>query len=273
LDTGEIKPRESLVMNRIKMGPQETLTRSKKHVVPSLLPPVLDLEDLSVASQVAVGYSEDRAVFVPMHYEPNYAYPLIVWLHDTGGDEHGLNDVMFNVSLRNYVAIAPRGPEENWGEGFCWPQSEDYIHSSFLSVMSAIDEAKSRFNISNRRIYLGGIGSGGEMAFRLAFKRPELFAGVVSVNGQVPEDYSPLSRLKDCRSLPVLWAHGSQSSNFCENQLCEQLRLLHIAGFSVTLRQYPCGDEMMPQTFSDIDVWIMDAINGTDVLSSRSVSK
>ena len=31
------------------------------------------------------------ALFAPMHYEPGYAYPLIVWLHGPGGDERQLN--------------------------------------------------------------------------------------------------------------------------------------------------------------------------------------
>ena len=49
------------------------------------------------------------AVFAPMHYEPNYAYPLVVWLHGAGGSERELPEIMCNVSPQNYIGIAFRG--------------------------------------------------------------------------------------------------------------------------------------------------------------------
>ena len=61
--------------------------------------------------------------------------------------------------------------------------------------MSAIDHAALRFNIDHQRVFLAGFGGGGEMAFRVAFERPDLFAGVISINGQVPSGDSPLAGL------------------------------------------------------------------------------
>ena len=52
-----------------------------------------------------------HAVFAPLHYEPNYAYPLIVWLHGGGDTEQQLRRVMPFISLRNYVAVAHAGHE------------------------------------------------------------------------------------------------------------------------------------------------------------------
>ena len=49
------------------------------------------------------------ALFAPLHYESGYAYPLIVWLHGRGNDERQLLRIMPQVSMRNYVAVAPRG--------------------------------------------------------------------------------------------------------------------------------------------------------------------
>jgi phospholipase/carboxylesterase len=260
-------------MNRIKIGPQGTLTHPANKPAPrEISKPSFELEQFAneLVDQ-SPGY-DDRAVFVPLHYEANYAYPLIVWLHDNGEDEHHLADRMFEISMRNYVGVAPRAPERDWDKGFCWPQTPRYIQHSFNATLNAIDEATGRFSINSERIYLAGHGAGGSMAFRLAFMRPDIFAGVISLNGQVPEDFSPLAQIKACRDLSIFWAHGRKSCEFSENRLCEQLRLLHVAGFSVTLRQYPCGDEMMPQAMRDINVWIMDAINGTDDLTSSVTS-
>ena len=53
-----------------------------------------------------------HATFAPMHYEPNYAYPLLVWLHGYASNEHELRQVMPQVSMRNYVAVAREAPCE-----------------------------------------------------------------------------------------------------------------------------------------------------------------
>ena len=50
-----------------------------------------------------------HALFAPIHYEPGYAYPLIVWLHGCGGDERQLRQLMPLLSLRNYLAVARAG--------------------------------------------------------------------------------------------------------------------------------------------------------------------
>src|SRR5436190_20982679 len=49
------------------------------------------------------------ATFAPIHYEERYAYPLLVWLHGNASSERELRQVIPLVSMRNYVAIAPRG--------------------------------------------------------------------------------------------------------------------------------------------------------------------
>ena len=38
--------------------------------------------------------------------------------------------------------------------------------------------------------------------------------------------------------------------------------LFHAAGMSVTLRQYPCGDELTTQMLRDLDVWLMEQVTG-----------
>ena len=39
-------------------------------------------------------------------------------------------------------------------------------------------------------------------------------------------------------------------------------RTLEKQGLSVTLRQYPCGDELTTQMLRDLDVWLMEQVTG-----------
>src|SRR5688572_11135042 len=44
---------------------------------------------------------EDCCLVLPENYEPNYPYPLILWLHGAGGDERDVLDVLPKISMQN----------------------------------------------------------------------------------------------------------------------------------------------------------------------------
>jgi len=241
-------------VNRIKISPLATAASSSLQTLETV-PSSLDNFE-----KIAAGYCRDFSIFVPMHYEKNHSYPLIVWLHSNGSDSQQLQRMMPETSLRNYVGIAPQAGDGSVRHGFYWQQNSAAIDQAHESVMAAIDHASIRFNIAAHRVFLAGFGAGGEMAFRIALQSPEIFAGVISINGQVPKTQRPLRSLQKCRELPVFWAHYRQSVEFLQEDLCDQLRLLHVGGFCVTLRQYPSGDQLSSATLSDVNHWIMEVL-------------
>jgi len=205
------------------------------------------------------------ALFAPLHYERGYAYPLIVWLHGRGDDERQLMRIMPLVSMRNYVAVAPRGLPVEVAEGaevlgFGWEQSEESIERAERQVFNSITVAKRKFHISPQRVFLAGFDCGGTMAFRLAMRHPQCFAGVLSLCGAFPSGHTPLRRLEEARRLQVFLAVGRDSRDYPPKKVCEDLRLFHAAGFSTTLRQYPCDHELAPQMLADVDRWIIEQI-------------
>src|ERR1700726_1368001 len=48
--------------------------------------------------------------FLPTGYEPNYPYPLLVFLHGPGSSEEQILRLAPRLSRRNYICIALRGP-------------------------------------------------------------------------------------------------------------------------------------------------------------------
>ncbi|MFK7768916.1 MAG: alpha/beta hydrolase [Mariniblastus sp.] len=241
-------------MNRIKISPLATASSPTSQQVTTKNP-------LQHFDKLAKRSNEECSLFVPMHYEKNYAYPLIVWLHPDGEKPDQVSRVVPQSSIRNYVGVAPQGPVGNFKAGYFWEQQPDTIDMAHDSIMAAIDYASMRFNIASHRIFIAGQGTGGTMAFRIALERPDIFAGVISINGPMPIDEKPLGQWSRCREIPVFWAHSRKSTEFAQEQLCEQLRLLHIAGFGVTLRQYPSSDCFATKTLSDMNKWIMEMID------------
>jgi phospholipase/carboxylesterase len=245
-------------MNRIKLSPLASVSAdelSTKKPAPN----ALDQFDK------ITNRSDQYSLFVPLHYEKNYAYPLIVWLHSDGSQSAEIQRIMPHASVRNFVGVAPQSPIGNFEAGYFWEQEVDTIDLAHDSILAAIDAASMRYNIASNRIFIGGAGTGGTMALRIAFERPEIFAGVISINGPLPEREKPLGCWAESRQLPVFWAHGRNNKAFKQSQLCQQLRLLHIAGFSVTLRQYPTEVCTNQKTLSDMNRWIMETIDSTVV--------
>lgn len=226
----------------------------------STSPPPLDLDALLRSTRVPVSH----ALFAPLHYEPNYAYPLLVWLHGPDSDERQVQRILPLLSTRNYVAVGPRGNVELTGRrGFGWSDHPDCLGDADQAVCEVIDIACSRYHIATPKIFLAGLENGGRVAYRIAAQHPGKFAGVLSVGGAFPSPDSAPVRLIDLRSTPVFIGQGRQSEVYSEEQLCQDLRLLHSAGVSLTVRQYPCGDVLDDQMLRDMDTWMMEIVTGT----------
>ena len=131
-------------------------------------------------------------------------------------------------------------------------------------VEECIQLACQRFHIAKHRVFLAGYGYGGTMALRLGVAAPERFAGVASLGGAFPQGHCPLASLPRVRRLPVMIAQGRDSQDYSIRHLCDDLRLFHVAGMSLNLRQYPCGDELTTQMLSDLNVWMMGLVTGND---------
>jgi phospholipase/carboxylesterase len=236
------------------------------------LPAIVPTPSVHGPDAVNVGaaqYSPPRqdahfAFFAPLHYEPNYAYPLFVWLHGPADSESQLKRIMPLVSMRNYVGVAVRGTRRVNRPGnavYSWSQSHADLTLAEQRVLDSIDLARLRFNIAPRRIFAAGFDCGGTMAFRLAMNHPRRFAGALSLGGAFPSGHGALAQLDQARRLALFVACGRESLTYPTLTVCDNLRLFHSAGMNVSLRQYPCGQEIAPQMLSDMDRWIMEQIS------------
>lgn len=209
-----------------------------------------------------------HCLLAPMHYEPSYAYPLLVWLHGPGDDERQLHRVMPHISLRNYVAIAPRGTSvdqvcESGAKSYLWRQSPDDIMQSVDRILECVELAGSRCHVARERVFLAGYDAGGTMALRIALSCPDLFAGAASFGGPFPRNHTPLCNVMEARRIPLLLACGADSHDYPEARVCDDIRLMHAAGIgSLNVRQYPCGDELVTQMLKDFNCWMMQLVTG-----------
>ena len=214
-----------------------------------------------------------HALFAPLHYEPNYAYPLLIWLHGPGGNERQLMRVMPLVSMRNYVAVAPRatlseGPDaadDSRPATYGWSEDTTHLSVAEQRVFHCIDIARQKYHIANHRMFIAGCQEGGTMALRLGMRFPRRFAGAACIGGAFPVGNQPLNQLHDIRHLPLLIGYGRDSRKYTLDQICTDLHLFHTAGLKVNVRQYSCGDDITTTMLSDLNVWMMELVTGSSV--------
>ena len=204
----------------------------------------------------------DPSIFVPVHYEKNYPYPLLVWLHGDGQNSRQVQSIMPHVSMRNFVAVAPDYSNSPSRQPCDDGLSQAAYADDMEDVINAISLVKEKYNIADDRIFLAGHRSGGTVAFDLAFSNPDLFAGVISIDGALPDTEAPLANLKHSRNLECFLLQGSESTQFDVDQLCEHLKLMHSAGFALTVRQYSCADQLHEAMFRDMNHWMMEIVTG-----------
>jgi len=212
-------------------------------------------------ARISQAEREACAFFAPVHYEPGYAYPLLVWLHGPGDSERQLTRVVPNISMRNYVGAAPRGTNRrNDSSTYDWAQDPASQSEAEQRVLAAVDAARERFHVHPQRVFVVGYGSGGTTALRVALNHPQIFAGAASLVGPFPCGGSPLSRLSEVRNLPLLIAGGSESRWYPEAAMCRDLRLSYVAGLMLSARQYPVADQLDPMMLADVNRWIMQLV-------------
>jgi phospholipase/carboxylesterase len=247
-------------MNRLAV--QAASDHQWQNLIPT--PPHNAMATALVEQRVRSTLAAPVASFLPLNYEPGYAYPLLVWLHDRGGSERHLPQVMQHLSTQNFVAVAPRGSHEcsRAVKGHRWVQQPAAIAAADAAVSEAIQLARQEFSIHEERVFLIGHGDGGSMALRLALQSPHRFAGAASLNGRLPRRHCLLRNINDLRSLPLFVASTREYQGYPELAVCSDLRLLHSAGCSVSLRQYPGDDDLTTCMLADVNRWVMEQVCG-----------
>jgi phospholipase/carboxylesterase len=207
--------------------------------------------------------------FLPVGYEPNYPYPLLVFFHGQGGDEEQVSRFAPHLSRRNYLCISLRGPERVGprGEGrpgYSWGQDgsldgpiEDY-------VLRAVEQTRRCYHVHSERVYLAGFCEGATLAYRMGLSNPEKFAGVISLNGTMPKRGCPLLRFTEVRPLKVFIGHGLANAVVPLPLARQDARLLYTAGINVDFRSYATTHRIHPDMLRDVNRWVMGHVNGDE---------
>jgi len=114
--------------------------------------------------------------YVPRGYDPEQPAPLLLAFHGTGGSGRGMvpqwREVADQVGM---LVVAPSEAGEN--EGYRFEDRER------LAALAAMRWARRRFNVDENRVFATGVSRGGHLAWDLALRFPDRFAGIAPMIG------------------------------------------------------------------------------------------
>ncbi len=115
-------------------------------------------------------------LYVPKCYDGSSAYPLIIVLHGSGGNDSTLYKNGFNerAEIMGYIAVYPRGSGGVW-------DLEGNVDVNFISEL--IDTLKANYNIDTTRVYATGHSLGAFLCYTLAVKLPTKICAIAPVAG------------------------------------------------------------------------------------------
>jgi predicted esterase len=116
----------------------------------------------------------DYLVRPPSEYHHGRAYPVLVVLTHTGiGPDDIIGPLLTEADKNGYVLVVPEWTGEFNKTGWGW-KGEDHVW-----VTAALRDAVRHFTVDNDRVFLMGVGEGGNMAMDVGASHPDLFAGVI----------------------------------------------------------------------------------------------
>jgi predicted esterase len=179
--------------------------------------------------------------FIPRSYDPTNQTPttLFVWLHGCGGEAEGDAWVV--------DPGAEEGVPQDWmtlslggRDGGCW----NPLAETEPLVMAAIADFETHFNVNRRRVILGGYSSGGDLAYRTAFKRSSTFAGLLIENSAPFRDTEASeAELLGAATpkLPIVHLAHAEDETYELDEVEPEIAAVRAAGFPVEFIVHPGG--------------------------------
>jgi dienelactone hydrolase len=115
---------------------------------------------------------------LPPEYHPGRAYPVLIVLHEAGErPEDMLKRWSPLAAQHGYLLVAPEW--DNAGRS-----AYRYTQEEHRAVVEVLRDLRQHFQVDSDRVFLSGLGEGGNMAFDVGLAHPDLFAGVIPVGGR-----------------------------------------------------------------------------------------
>jgi phospholipase/carboxylesterase len=195
-------------------------------------------------------------------------FPALIALHGWGASAHDLLGLAPTIHDGNAVVLCPQGSVRfsvgGGMTGYGWfqlvpgqPPDEEAFMAAAEALRRFIDAAVERFPIDRNRIAVAGFSQGGIMAYELALRDPERFAGLAALSAWFPEPLANLlPKLPGHEEFPVLVVHGTRDPSIPVERAREAREALRSYGVALMYREFDMAHEISRDALRVILRWL-----------------
>ena len=136
--------------------------------------------------------------------------PLLICLHGYGGRATGGKTQLVDLAEeKGFIVCFPQGLKDpkgkpSWNVGY--PSQQGWKVDDVAFIEKLVRHLQKQYGLDPRNTFLTGMSNGGEMCYLLARRKPDLFAGLISMAGLTLECMTPLNY---GRPVPFMEVHGT----------------------------------------------------------------
>ncbi len=206
-------------------------------------------------------------------------FPTLVALHGWGASAHDLIGLAPFLHRGKALVLCPQGPVQvpiaEGVVGYGWfpltlgapPNPRDFELGT-RAVRRFLEAACERYPIARNKLVLLGFSQGGAVAYDVALREPERFAGVAALSSWLPEPLAASILVQDAHAnLPVFIAHGTDDSMISIDKGRASRDALLKFHVPLTFHEYEMGHEILPETLRDLVHWLENKVLSPIVLA------
>jgi len=136
--------------------------------------------------------------YVPEHYDPERAWPIVVALH--GGSGNGRDFLwtwLREARQRGYILVAPNALNETWSE-------ED--DQGLLQILSWLSQ---RYHLDRERILITGLSDGATFTLLYGLAHPRVYRALAPLCGVLHPANQAIGNLDRAADVPIYLVHGA----------------------------------------------------------------
>ncbi len=160
----------------------------------------------AISFEAGSGGSTTVTYYLPESYDPAHRHGLILCMPHPGmspAEAVALTGHALGTATREFVLVSPDRPVDG---------SFHQVPSSAGDLRRLIRLLRRRIHLDTDRVFLFGLGEGGDAAWMAGLTHPDLFAGVIVLSGYprvpYPQEVYPFL-LENLRQLPVLSVYAA----------------------------------------------------------------
>lgn len=169
----------------------------------------------SKALTTADGLSRTYLVHVPIGYEPDKRYSLVIALHGGFGSGESMEKQtrMSDLADQNgFIVVYPDGVANSngvraWNAGNCCGAPAKNTIDDVGYMRQLVASLESTYSVDKEKVFATGMSNGAMLVNRLACEASDVFAGVAPVSG-TPQ----VSVCNPKRTVPILMIHGTSDA-------------------------------------------------------------